>query len=84
METEIKEECLKFPGFVESMRLVADVNNNDVDDRTVTSISAEEGTQEKSSPKSDRMSIKRGGDQAGSFGTDAKMRKSFWTMKDLI
>ena len=55
--TEIKEECL-----------VADVNNNIGDYRTVE-------TQEMSCPKSDRMSVKRSGDREGSFGTDKKKRK---------
>ena len=46
VDTEIKGECL-----------VADVNNNIGDDRTVTSIAAGEGTREMSSPKSDSISV---------------------------
>ena len=64
LETEIKDECP-----------VAEVNNNVGDDRTVTSIAAGEGTQERSCPKSDSMSVKRRGDRKGSFGVDARMRK---------
>ena len=60
--------------FLKPLHPPPDVNNNVGDDRT--SLAAGEGTQEKSSPKSDIMSIKRSGDQEGSFGTDSKMRKT--------
>ena len=80
VDTEIKEECPKLASFDEAMRLVAEVNNNIVENRTVTSKTAVEGTKERSidsNPNSDRMpvKVKKGGDQEESFGTDSKKRK---------